>query len=43
MFKHLLVQQISVIKAASAYKLEGLRTDVYHMYTEHLLLEKTDF
>ena len=38
----LLVQRISMIKAASACKLEGLQTDVYHMYTEHLLLSKTD-
>ena len=34
----LLVQPISMIKAASACKVEGLQADVYYMYTEHLLL-----
>ena len=38
----LLIELISMIKAASACKLEGLRTDVYHMQTEHLLMSKTD-
>ena len=36
-----LVQPIFMKKAASACKFEGLKTDVYHMYTEHLLLSKT--
>ena len=35
----LLVQPISMKKAASACKLDGLQTDVYHMYTQHLLLK----
>ena len=34
----LLVQLISMMTTASACKLEGLQTDVHHMYTEHLLL-----
>ena len=38
----LLVQLISMKKAASACKLEGLQTDVHDVYTEHLLLSKTD-
>ena len=36
------VQPISMIKAASASKLEGFHTAVYHMYTEHLPLSKTE-
>ena len=36
----LLVQPISMIKAASACKLEGLHIDVYHMYTDHFLCQK---
>ena len=38
----LLVHAVSIKKAASASKLAGLQTDVYHMYAEHLLLSKTD-
>ena len=38
----LLVQPIYFIKAASACILEGLHTDMYHAYTKHLLLSKTD-
>ena len=38
----LLVQLIFMIKAASACKLEGLQSYVYHMYAEHLLLSKAD-
>ena len=30
------------IKAASAYILEGLHTDVYQLYTKHLLWSKTN-
>ena len=38
----LLVQPICFMKAASACVLEGLHTDVYHLYTKHLLLSKTN-
>ena len=38
----LLVHPISMKKIASARKLVGLRADVCYMYTEHLLLSKTD-
>ena len=38
----LLVEPICFIKAVSAGRLEGLQTDVCHMYTEHLLLSKTN-
>ena len=38
----LLVQPISMIKAASACKFEGLQADVYHVYTKYLLPSKTD-
>ena len=31
---------MSMVKATSAFKLEGLHTDVYHMYTEHLPRQK---
>ena len=34
----LLVQLISMLIAASTYKLEGLQTDVCQIYTEHLFL-----
>ena len=34
------VQSISMNKAASACTLDGLETDVYHMYSEHVLLSK---
>ena len=35
-------QPISMKKAESASKLDGLQTDMYHMYAEHLRLSKTD-
>ena len=38
----LLVQLISMLKAASTYKFEGLQTDVYYMYMENLFLSKAD-
>ena len=38
----LLVQPIGFIKASPACILEGLHTDVYHLYTIHLLLSKTN-
>ena len=38
----LLVQPTSMNEAASACTLEGLQTDMYHVYTKHLRLSKTD-
>ena len=38
----LLKQPIFVIKAAFACILEGLHTDLYQLYTEHLVRSKTN-
>ena len=39
----LLEQPIFLIKAVSTCILEGLHTDVYKLYTKHLLWSKTNF